>query len=131
MSRAEEKLEELEKLMKELKGFFPTSKEGYTDIIKAATERYVEKIVECIIKISSNVAKEKGFPSGQGGLEVLRSHNIIKEELFRNLIKAKGMRNNIIHNYDIVNDNIVFKAVRDNLFNDATQFAKEVRKCLS
>lgn len=135
MKRIKEKIKEIKIFLSELKEIVPSKLEEYKSnkIVKAACERYIEKIVEGITDISFMIIKQKKFEIPEDDIDafsILADKKIIKENLYQRLKEAKGMRNIIAHEYGKIDDNIIFYAVKDELEKDAEAFLKEVNKCL-
>ena len=125
--RVNDKIIEIEKYLEELYQIVPSDFEMYKDDfkIKAACERYFEKIIESVIDLGFILVKEKNFkiPEDEESIfEVLFKEKIISEELSRKLKDAKGMRNFIIHQYEKINDELVFVVLAENLEKDIKDF---------
>jgi len=125
--RVNDKIIEIEKYLEELYQIVPSDFEMYKDDfkIKAACERYFEKIIESVIDLGFILVKEKNFkiPEDEESIfEVLFKEKIISEELSRKLKDAKGMRNFIIHQYEKINDELVFEVLAENLEKDIKDF---------
>jgi len=125
--RVKDKIIEIEKYLEELYQIVPSDFEMYKDDfkIKAACERYFEKIIESVIDLGFILVKEKNFkiPEDEESIfEVLFKEKIISEELSRKLKDAKGMRNFIIHQYEKINDELVFEVLAENLEKDIKDF---------
>ena len=52
---------------------------------------------------------------------ILADYSIIGRELSQSLEAAKGMRNIIIHQYEAINDEIVYNALKDRLPKDVEE----------
>lgn len=133
--RINEKLLELEQYLEELESITPENFEEYSSssMIKAACERYFEKIMEAIVSISFLFIREKNLKSPESeehAFIILSNNRIISEELSERLRKAKDMRNRVIHNYGEVDDKIVFHAIGEELRRDAEEFVDcVIKKC--
>jgi len=134
--RISEKIEELERYLREFDTFdIPEFEEYVKDIkIKAACERYFEKIVETVISITLLIIREKNLKSPESeehAFIILAKNNIISNELSEVLRNAKDMRNRIIHDYGDIDDEIVFEAVSREIARDAREFIKQInaRRC--
>jgi len=129
--RINDKIIEIEKYLKELYEIVPNSLKVYEKDfkIKAACERYFEKIVEAIIDLSYILIRERNFkvPENEEDIfNILFKEKIISEELLKKLKDAKGMRNFIIHQYEKINDELVFEAVTKDLRKDVKEFIKAI-----
>jgi len=125
--RVNDKIIEIEKYLEELYQIVPSDFEMYKDDfkIKAACERYFEKIIESVIDLGFILVRAKNFkaPEDEESIfEVLFKEKIISEELSRKLKDAKGMRNFIIHQYEKINDELVFEVLAENLEKDIKDF---------
>ena len=99
-------------------------------MIKAAAERYFEKIVECITDVAFLTLKKQGIKLPDDDTIVftrLVESNVIENSLAESLRKAKSMRNRIAHQYADLDDNILFDALQNQLLSDAKEFAKQIR----
>ena len=131
--RIKDKVEEIEGLLSELNEIRVDSIEEYLDDVKtrAACERYFEKIVEAIMDLSFFVIREKELKmpeEDEGALKILAGAGIIDENLYSRLSNAKGMRNFIIHQYEKIDDELVFEALSGELEKDVTEFLDKIKK---
>lgn len=128
--RFEDKIKEISKSLNELDLIFPISFESYCDYkTKAACERYFEKIIESVIDLSFILIKINNLPipfDELSSFEILSNHEIISDLLCNKLKNAKGMRNRIVHNYDNVNDDLVFESIKEHLFDDINEFLVQI-----
>lgn len=135
MSKISEKIKEIEEYLEELKDIVPDKFEEYRSnkLVKAACERYIEKIVEGVTDISFMAITSKKFEIPEDDIDsfrILKEHKIINEELYKKLKEAKGMRNFITHQYGKINDKLVFDSITKELNKDINKFIKEIKKCL-
>ena len=133
--RLHDKIKEVEKYISELEGMLPHSfKEYQLDLkTKAACERYFEKIVEAIVDIAFLIIKENKYKTPEDDKEafdILSQEKIISKITAEKLKDAKGMRNIIAHQYGVVDDEIVFEAITEQLIKDTTSFLVEVKQAL-
>lgn len=131
--RIKDKIEEIEQYLDELMSFLPDNFEEYqTDLqLKAACERYFEKIIEAVIDLAFLVVKEKDLevPEEEGVVfDILYNREIISRDLCERLKDAKGMRNILAHKYGSINDKIVFHAITEELEKDIRNFLKEIKE---
>jgi len=131
--RINDKINEIEKYLEELNEIIPGNLEEYQRDFKtkAACERYLEKIVESVIDLGFILSREKNFklPEDEEGIfNILLKEKIISEELLIRLKDAKGMRNFIIHQYEKINDELVFEAITKQLERDVQEFINSINK---
>lgn len=130
--RIDDKIEEIERLLDELATIIPTSQDDYASDLKtrAACERYFEKIVGAIVDASFLVVKEQHItpPDEEKAVfDTLAAADIINPDLARRLKEAKGMRNILAHEYGVVDDELVFHAITEEIEKDAREFLKALQ----
>jgi len=135
MNRIKDKLKELRVLIEELRSIMPNEYSDYrSDIkLKAASERYFEKIVECITDVCFLVIKHKklGVPEDdKSAYDLLRRGEIIDEGLRVSLREAKGMRNILAHDYGKVDDELVYHSITSEIIKDGKEFIKQIERVL-
>ncbi len=133
MNRREDKIDEIGKYLDELESILPLNFEEYEkDIkIKAACERYFEKIIEAVIDLVFIVIKQKNFKipeEDRHAFDILAEEKIISERLSEKLKDAKGMRNVIAHEYGKIDDELVFEAITEQLGKDIKEFLDAIRR---
>jgi uncharacterized protein YutE (UPF0331/DUF86 family) len=133
MSRIEEKISDVKKYLKELAEIMPVNFEEYSksNLIKAACERYVEKIIEGIIDVAFILIRMKKFELPEDDIDAFRillNHKIVNEGLYQKLKLAKGMRNILVHEYGKIDDKIIFDSISEDLNKDVTSFLEELEK---
>ena len=135
--RINDKIKEIEEYLSDLEELMPSDLEEYQSnkAIKAACERYAERIIEAIVDLAFLTAKELkiNIPEQTTDTEIfdiLKGKNAISPELSKKLQEAKGMRNILAHEYGKINDEIVFEALKEELPDDAREFIKSVRERL-
>jgi uncharacterized protein YutE (UPF0331/DUF86 family) len=133
--RARAKAVEVRRLCAELRSIAPGSLEAYRDdlLVKAACERYSERIVEACTDLAFMVIKGQGLRAPEDDKEafsVLADDGVIGPELCERMREAKGMRNILAHQYARVDDRIVFEAITEELPRDAEEFAAAVLRAL-
>jgi len=129
--RIKDKIKQIREYLGELEKIKPSTFEEYERDItkKAACERYVEKIMEAVVDLAFLIIKDKklSLPEDDAqAFDILTNAEIIDKDLAEKLRKAKGMRNVIAHLYGEVDDEIIFKAISDQLIKDIEDFLKEV-----
>ena len=132
VQRIEDKTKEIEQYLDELLTIVPDSLDIYkNDIkIKAACERYFEKIIESIVDLTFLIIKDKNLKipeEDKEAFDILYKEGIIKKKLADRLKEAKGMRNILAHEYGKVDDEIVFNSITFELENDIKEFLKEIK----
>lgn len=132
MTRAADKIKDLSRFLEELGRIVPKSVEEYRSNIekKAACERYAEKIIEALTDLAFLTIKNKKLrmpESDTDAFDILLENKMVDEVLAAKLKKAKGMRNIIAHQYGIVDDETVFKAVTKELQKDAKDFVRAIK----
>ena len=133
MTKITDKIEEIKKYLDELADIVPDKFEEYksNNLVKAGCERYFEKIVEAITDVSFMIIARNKFKIPEDDIDAFRillEHKIIKEELYKKLKQAKGMRNIISHQYGRIDDKIVFEAIKEEIDKDAREFIGSVKK---
>ena len=131
MKRINDKIKKLKKYLIELEEIIPDNFKNYKNNNEkiAATERYFEKIIETMLDIAFLIIKRKKYTIPEddfNAFEILYENKIIDEKLLKKLKEAKGMRNFIIHQYEKIDNEIVFEAIKYNLFNDSNSFIKQI-----
>lgn len=131
--RLSEKIEEIEKYLAELLDIFPETFEEYrkNNLVKAACERYFEKIMEAVTDLSFIIIATKKLEMPQDDIDsfrILLNEKIINKSSYDKLKDAKGMRNVIAHQYGSVNDEMVFNSINNELEEDVKIFLKQVKK---
>ena len=132
MNRINDKIEEIELYISELAEIMPDNLDEYLGVkTKAACERYFEKIVEAVIGVAFLILKEKKLKvpdDEKSTFDVLVKAKVITKSFAKKLQDAKGMRNIIAHEYGIVNDELVFHSVSEELIDDVKEFLEQIRK---
>ena len=134
MKRINDKINEIEKYLNEFSDFLPNDFNGYKNniVLKAACERYVEKIVEAITDLAFLVIKFKNLKLPDDDIHAFRilyENNILNEKLYSNLKNAKGMRNILVHQYGLVDDEIIFNSFNQ-LIEDSNKFIEIIPKLI-
>ena len=129
--RIRDKIKQFEEFKDYLYDIFPLEFEEYEKdlTIKAACERYIEKIIEGCVDISFLIAKEKSLelPEEEDSIfQILAKNKIISNELSERLRSAKGMRNVLAHQYGEIDDIKVFYSIQEELKKDIEEFLRNV-----
>lgn len=130
--RINDKIIEIEDYLSELEEIRPEDFERYeTDLkAKAACERYFEKITEAVIDLAFLIIKDKGFripEEDKEAFDILSKEKVISPELAEKLREAKGMRNILAHKYGQVDDEIVFRAITDEIEKYVGEFISAIK----
>jgi uncharacterized protein YutE (UPF0331/DUF86 family) len=131
-NRRGDKIIEIEKYIEELITFFPKTLEEYNRSIsiRAACERYFDKIIEATIDLAFLIIKEKNLKTPEydrESFEILAKNNIISEDLSLDLGNAKSMRNWLAHRYGKIDNRKVFYSIKDELIKDVKRFLEEIK----
>ncbi len=126
-NRRGDKVIEIEDYLGKLESIVPENLDKYLDdfVIKAACERYFEKIVEAVIDLVFLIIKERKLRSPESdrdALGILSEKNIISSDLADKLSNAKSMRNIIIHEYGCIDNKLVFESIKNEILNDVKEF---------
>ena len=132
MSKIHEKISAVEGYITSIIENLPENVEKYKsdDIIRRASERYFEMIIEGLIDIAFMFISKKKFRIPEDDIDafrILKEKKIINESLYKRLKLAKGMRNFIVHQYGKIDDELVYEAIRDDLEKDAKEFLKRIK----
>ena len=135
MTRIEDKINEINGFLEELKEIIPSNFEEYKSSIekKAACERYVEKIVEAVTDLAFLIIKNRKLKIPEDDIDafnILLENKIIDENLASKLKNAKGMRNIISHQYGKIDDKIVFEAITEDIDKDVEKFVEQIEKTI-
>ena len=135
MSRIKDKIDEIEKYAEELSKIIPLNFEQYKSEfkLKAACERYFERIIESVVDLAFLLIKEHRLKipeEDKQAFDILNEENIISGNLKERLQDAKGMRNILAHEYGRIDDEIVFESIKNELISDAEEFIKQIKKFL-
>lgn len=133
MKRIKEKIKDIKEYIVELEEIVPVDFDEYakSNLVKAACERYVERIIEGLTDVAFLVIKYKRFDLPEDDIDafrILSDKKVISESLYNKLRLAKGMRNIIAHEYGRIEDEIVFESISDELVKDATLFLNTIKK---
>ena len=132
MSRIKDKIDGVHIFLEELSKIVPSEFNDYksNNLVKAACERYFEKVVEAVTDIAFMIIVKRKFRVPEDDIDAFRillEHKIIDEELYKKLKQAKGMRNILTHQYGTVKDEIVFEAISEELDRDTRNFLEKIK----
>ena len=133
MKKINEKINEIHKYLDELMEIVPDSLKEYESnkIVRAACERYFEKVVEATTDLAfiAIALKKLRVPDDDiDSFKILEESGIINNDLYNKLKDAKGMRNFIAHQYGQINDKLVYEAMTEELEKDVRNFIEIIQK---
>ena len=104
-----EKIDELEKYLRELEEYLPEEKEDYlnNNLRKRACERAFQLASENLLDICNLIISEKGFgipTDSKDSVRKLAENGIIPGSLSARLEELVGFRNLLVHQYGHVDD---------------------------
>jgi uncharacterized protein YutE (UPF0331/DUF86 family) len=110
------KLDSLKQYLSELENFKNLSFEEYQSKIhnRRSVERLIQLLVECASDINAHIlAKKEKLPveDYRSSFRVMGEKNYLSKKLAQGLSKAVGMRNILVHDYETIDDRIVFDAI--------------------
>ena len=133
MSKIKDKIDGIHIFLEELSKIVPSEFNEYksNNLVKAACERYFEKVVEAVTDIAFMIIVKRKFRVPEDDIDAFRillEHKIIDEELYKKLKQAKGIRNILTHQYGTIKDEIVFEAIKEELGKDVREFIDCIEK---
>jgi uncharacterized protein YutE (UPF0331/DUF86 family) len=133
MSRINDKINEIQKYLEELVEIAPNTIEEYESdkTVRAACERYFEKVVEAVTDLAFMAIALKKFKVPEDDIDsfrILKDNGTIDSQLYDRLKEAKGMRNFIVHQYGQINDLLVYEAITKELEKDVKKFIVLIQK---
>ncbi len=127
------RFDHLETCLKELKAITPRDLEEYKRVEKKRScERLLQISTKCVIDICHLLVSglRLGLPSEEDDLlEKLHKAGVISGLMKEKLKEMKGFRNILVHEYENINDLIVYETVKTRL-GDFESFKIEVVKAL-
>ena len=133
MGRVDDKIKEVEEYLDELELIIPEDLDEYLDNLekRLACERVFEKIIEAVNNLAILFLKQERFELPTEDIrafEIIADKNIISSTLALDLKQAKGMRNFLAHQYDKIDDEKVFDALRNKISNDINEFIEGIKR---
>ncbi len=123
------KIDELDSYLSDLLKITPENFGDFKKIeIKRSSERLLQLSIECVIDICKIIVSNLrlGLPSEENDLfSKMEKEKIISDELAGLLKEMKGFRNILVHEYAVVDDEIVYSFVKNRL-DDFRKFRKEI-----
>lgn len=132
MGLVDEKKKEVEQYLCELEQVMTDDFKEYSEDLekRLACERALEKIIESIADLAKLVINEKGISvplERKKTFFLLAEEGLISAKLAERLSNAYGMRSFLIHQYGVINDEIIFDAIQNKIFKDVRDFLGELR----
>lgn len=112
------KLINLSEYLEELEPFLNYSYDQYVSnyFVKRTGERLIQLIVENMVDINSIIVAEKNHVPPKdyySSFEIVGELGVIPLEFAKELAPCTGMRNRLVHEYDKIQDRIVFDSIKD------------------
>jgi uncharacterized protein YutE (UPF0331/DUF86 family) len=123
------KIAELDSYLGELKQVSPASFDEYqTPEKKQSCERLLQLCIECVLDVCKMVVSglRLGLPSDENDLfNRLQAKKFIPKQMAQTLREMKSFRNILIHDYAVIDDELVFSYTKTRL-DDFDQFKKRI-----
>lgn len=117
--RTLQKIDELDRYLRELNQILPKTFQEYKQIEKMRScERLLQLSIECCIDVAKLFVTglKLGVPSEESNIfDQLKNHNILSENVIMKLKEMRAFRNILIHEYATIIDEIVFEKSQKNL----------------
>ena len=131
--RIKDKINDIIIYLEQLSKIKPDSFKEYKNYfkVKAACERYFEKIAEAVVDLANLTIREEGFQPPEGDYEsfdILEKENIIDFDLSGKLKNMKGMRNILAHQYGEVDNKIVYSSIDREIYPNIKEFLGIISK---
>lgn len=100
---------------------------------KAICERYIQKIADAAMDLAFFVINLKSLeqPMNEDSVfNILSKEKVIKPELAAKLNNLKGMRNFIIHQYEKIDDSIIYSSLSEEIKDDVEDFINAISNLL-
>jgi len=110
------KLDSLRGYLKELETFKDLSFEEYRGKIsnRRSVERLIQLLVECASDINAHILAKKekiAVEDYRSSFLLMNEKGLLNKDLSEGLSKAAGMRNILVHEYERIDDQIVFDTI--------------------
>lgn len=114
------KIDDISKYLEELHTIDTSSLDEYKSSVekRRACERLLQILIEAVIDISYLLYKYKdmGIPKDEDSvIEDLYKNKVIDKEIKDLIMKLKAFRNILVHKYGIVDDELVFENLTENI----------------
>jgi len=128
------KLERLDEYLKYLSEIQKVNKKSFLADYHffGLAERYLQLAIEVILDVGKLVVVAENLrrpEDNQDIFVVLREKKIISPAIFEKLAGISGFRNILVHDYEKIDREIIFKKLQNNL-DDFRNFKKEISKYL-
>jgi len=110
------KLDRLKDYLSELETFASLSFEEYQSLIhnRRSVERLIQLLVECASDVNAHILAKKAkivVEDYRSSFLLMGQKGYLNSELAAGLSKAAGMRNRLVHEYERIDDRIVFQSI--------------------
>ena len=127
MGLVDDKKGEIVEFIDNLKEILPDNYEIYKSNMekRLACEKAFEKIIEAVNDLAILTIKNKRLSlltDKEKAFDILSKSGDISEELASKLKQAKGMRNILAHQYDKLDDEIIFEVIHNEIIKDTEIF---------
>lgn len=128
------KLERLDEYLKFLKEIQKVNKKKFTEDFHfyGLAERYFQLSIEVVLDVGKLILVAKNLKRAEDNsdiFEILNSNKIIPGKLLKKLNGISAFRNILVHDYEKIDREIVYKKLQGNL-KDFLEFKKEIVKFL-
>ena len=135
IERIIDKMDDLEKCLRELDEYLPEDVEAYlrSGMRRRACERAFQLVYENLLDICNMIISEEGLGmprDSRDSVRKLASHNMISESLALRLGELIGFRNLIIHPYSRVDDSRAHKQLYGES-GDFYEFLEEIERFIT
>ena len=118
--RIAEKLKFIRTNLKKLKELAELEKKNFlSDYKNYDTAKYnLQAAVEAMLDIAAHIISRKGYTSpntSADSFRILAAEGIIKEDLLLKFVKMTKFRNRIVHLYDQIDEEFIYKIINNNL----------------
>ena len=82
--------------------------------IKRTGERLIQLVVENMVDINSIIISNKNHTPPKdyfSSFQILGELNVLPEDFAKELAPCTGMRNRLVHEYDKINDKMIFESI--------------------
>ncbi len=125
------KLIKMEKHLQELSKYRPASFQEYNgnNLIKYSMERIIQLIIDLALDINNIIIKSKGkYPAADyfNSFIELIELGVLEEDFANNIAPSTGLRNRLVHEYEKVDDRIVYESI-EKVYNYYIEYLKKIR----
>ncbi|MGM0472117.1 MAG: type VII toxin-antitoxin system HepT family RNase toxin [Bacillota bacterium] len=130
-----DKMIKIEEYLSELKEYKPSSYREYisTKPIKYAIERLIQLTIDLALDINNILIKsEGGYPANDyySSFIKLVELDILDEEFAYQIAPSTGLRNRLVHEYEEINDRIVYKSI-DDMHKFYSKYLKQINEYIN